>query len=169
MGNIRSCMSISCSECNANKMINQYHIFNFLGDARNLKWHQWQSKGGGKDQVVELGIRISNDWKFLEEGEITEVSYHKPKVPISTSNSTVDSLVGESHLVWTTDRILFILKGVFFTEYTCSLCLASHSNFKSTGPWFPNPHWPSLNPFLNSFLPRGLCRCCFLCLRGTSH
>lgn len=38
--------------------------FEFIGNAKNLKWHQWQSKGCARNQVVELDISICNDWKF---------------------------------------------------------------------------------------------------------
>lgn len=33
--------------------------FEFIGNARNLKWHQWQSKGSPRNQVVELDIGIA--------------------------------------------------------------------------------------------------------------
>lgn len=59
----------SPTECNANK-ISHCNVFKgmlsfeFLGNARTLKWHEWQSKGGGRDQVLELGIGIYSDCKF---------------------------------------------------------------------------------------------------------
>ena len=59
--------------------------FEFLGDPPNLKWQQWQSKGGGRDQVLELGVSICTDYKFQPPDNSGKRENHWEFLPCSQS------------------------------------------------------------------------------------
>lgn len=59
--------------------------FEFLGDPPNLQWQQWQSKGGGRDQVLELGVSICTDYKFQPPDNSGKRENHWEFLPCSPS------------------------------------------------------------------------------------
>lgn len=56
-----SCMSLTLNAMQTKWLYNIFKrtlSFEFLRNARYLKWHQWRSRSGGRDQVLEVEMNI---------------------------------------------------------------------------------------------------------------